>query len=395
MQIHLVDPHYVVCSTRFVPPQSLNWWKEAVEYEDICRRKKLPGEIAHTILERLFVPDRWLNRKKTVRGLKNYWQIGNTPAGSQPDAQLRQPPVMPESAIRRKQQAIQRHDFVMRAVNGPKVYGRPNAFTVWLQTVLRNPPPTDNSAPQNPASLLLSSDEDDDEEDDDEDDETSSDENDAANNFADTEEEDLPEWDDLLDVDASSGSEGSTDGEDKPKINARLKGKGRAVDSSSGSEGGADEAGKPKVSGRWKGKGRAVDDGCKAMGSGDETYYDAQYGLTLKELAENMAETQPEIETETRTKTRTERQTEIAGPAEVEEEMESLYDDAMSHADELEEEDLEAGGLGENESDANESDGDEGSAWDLYDSEMSGLEASDVETVGPGEYDLDEDEMAQ
>lgn len=64
LQIHLVDPHYIVCSTQFVPPQSLEWWKEAIDYERICLENQIPLELSEIIIENLFIPEIWLNKKR-------------------------------------------------------------------------------------------------------------------------------------------------------------------------------------------------------------------------------------------------------------------------------------------------------------------------------------------
>lgn len=150
MQIHLVDPHYVVCSTRFVPPQSLDWWKEAINYQAICLRNGVPNEISQKIIECLLVPERWLDRnKKRVRGLQNYWQ---TKSVSVDDRQPCQPPIGYESALRIKQYALQGHERVMRAVNAPKLYEQPRAFTIWRRSIFNGWRPGDDDDPQVAAS---------------------------------------------------------------------------------------------------------------------------------------------------------------------------------------------------------------------------------------------------
>ncbi|TQV90058.1 hypothetical protein IF1G_11285 [Cordyceps javanica] len=202
LQVHLVDPHYVVCSTRFVPPQSLDWWKEATDYQAICLRNRVPNEISQRIVDFLLVPEIWLNRKrKKVRGLQNYWQTNSASVdGRQPC----QPPIRYESALRREQDALQRHQRVMRAVNEPKTYDQPRAFTIWKRSIF------------NGSGLLIGNDPHDlvsSEAPEMEDYEANLTETDAADTMN-IEEHDISDFDTPLTLVASSGSEGSTEGED-------------------------------------------------------------------------------------------------------------------------------------------------------------------------------------
>lgn len=330
MHIHLVDPHYVVCSTRFVPPQSLDWWKEAIDYEKICLENRIPRELSHYIIEYMLVPERWLNRKKKrVRGLQNYWQTfplsfnkgGDVSQPRQP-SEAHQPPIRYESGLRRRQDALQRHERVMRAVNGPKRHSPPRAFTVWMQSRLRDPKPFDGdeSDSEDLASILAP-----------EANDADADwiGNDAANSVQDVEDDSIADFDSPFTVAISSGSEGSTDGEEGTS-SADEYGHGNGGSNSDGDDGndGDGERGSHEAhSGGDPAAAAVAQDEAAGEGSDEEQdYVDALYGLTSAELAEIEAMTHPNQEEE---------------PLQEEEpfqeaELESLYDDAMSQADEME-----------------------------------------------------------
>ncbi|OAA77011.1 hypothetical protein LEL_06695 [Akanthomyces lecanii RCEF 1005] len=308
MQIHLVDPHYIVCSTQFVPPQSLELWKEAIDYERICLKNQIPLELSNIIIEHLFIPERWLNKKKKkVRGLQNYWQTwpvsfedkDKEETKQRQLQQARQPPVRYESALRRKQEALQRHERVMRAVNGPKMHSPPRAITVWVQSMLRDPGPLDDNDPRDRANALAPE---------------------TENSMQNTEEEDIADFDSPLSVATSSGSEGSTDGEEHSA--------GGSDDDEDDDGGGGGDGGIHDAHGGGDAAAAAVAQD-EAAGEGsdeEEDYVDALYGLTSAELAEIEAMTHPNQEEE---------------PLQEEEpfqeaELESLYDDAMSQANEME-----------------------------------------------------------
>ncbi|OAA42502.1 hypothetical protein BBO_05165 [Beauveria brongniartii RCEF 3172] len=94
----------------------------------------------------------------------------------------------------RKPGCLQRHERVTGAVDGPKVYRQPRAFTVWMQSRLRDSRPGGDSDSEDLFSILAPG-------------------HDAVNGFQDIEEDSIAEFDAPLMVDVSSGSEGSTDGE--------------------------------------------------------------------------------------------------------------------------------------------------------------------------------------
>ncbi len=297
MQIHLVDPHYIVCTTRFVPPQSLDWWKEAIDYQSICLENDISMEISYKIIESLLVSERWLNKKKKrVRGLQSYWQtrpvsFDNDNANSKQRQlyQACQPPVRHESALRRKREALQRHERVMRAVNGPKVYSQPRAITVWVQSMLRDPGPFDNGDPRDRVSALAPE---------------------SDNGMQDTDEENIADFDSPMAVATSSGSEGSTGEEEQSDDDDD-------DDDGGGGGGGGDDNDEG-------GTEQAVDAAAAqdedAGEESDENYVDAVYAFNVRELAEIEA------------MERSSQDEELSGEGE----LESLYDDAMSHADEME-----------------------------------------------------------
>lgn len=51
LAVHLVDPHYVVCSTHHVPPQSVSWWWEAADLDIVCAHHRIPPELRREITD--------------------------------------------------------------------------------------------------------------------------------------------------------------------------------------------------------------------------------------------------------------------------------------------------------------------------------------------------------
>lgn len=51
LAIHLVDPHYVLCSTRHVPPQSVSWWWEAAHLDLLCAFHRVPPELKRYLVD--------------------------------------------------------------------------------------------------------------------------------------------------------------------------------------------------------------------------------------------------------------------------------------------------------------------------------------------------------
>ncbi|KAJ3494923.1 hypothetical protein NLG97_g3761 [Lecanicillium saksenae] len=45
LAVHLADPHYMLCSTRHVPPQSVAWWWEAAKLGFVFKKFNIPTEI--------------------------------------------------------------------------------------------------------------------------------------------------------------------------------------------------------------------------------------------------------------------------------------------------------------------------------------------------------------
>lgn len=192
----------------------------------------------------------------------------------------------------------------MSAVNGPKMHSPPRAMTVWVQSMLRDPGPLDDGDPRDRANALAP---------------------DTENSTPNTEEEAIADFDSPLTVDTSSGSEGSTDGEehsyggddddDDSEGDNNGGGSGNGINDGHGGGGNHDAHG-----GGDAAAATATQDEAAGNGSDEEDYVDALYGLTSTELAD--------IEVMTR-------QTQDEGSSH-DAELESLYDDAISQADEAE-----------------------------------------------------------
>ncbi|OAQ95887.1 hypothetical protein LLEC1_01634 [Akanthomyces lecanii] len=305
MQIHLVDPHYIVCSTRFVPPQSLEWWEEAIDYQKICLMSRIPPEISHNIIEFLLVPEKWLNSKRRVRGLQHYWR---TTYFALDGRQPRQPPIRYESALRIKRHALQKHESVLRAVNGEKIYGQPGALTMWVRTVLRDRTPVDGRDPRDLFAILAPVTEDDDP------DPIGAD---AVNDIPDVEERYMRDFDIPLSIAASSSSGGSTDG-GEPLAgfgnNSGNNADGDTGDNEGDDRDGGEDSNEGAGGGNTAGAAVAQDGDVQEESDAGENYVDAVPSFTVAETAE------------------------IEGrftQAPQEEEQESLYDDAMSQGDEV------------------------------------------------------------
>lgn len=132
LQIHLVDPHYILASTRHIAPRSLDWWCEAVGFEEVCTRYKVPEELSSYVIDELIGPERTKNGRPMSRS-NMYWR-GYTMFTTNPMLML-PPPVRHSAALRARTRALAKHARIMQAVNGPKIFGTPTAFQIWLRNM--------------------------------------------------------------------------------------------------------------------------------------------------------------------------------------------------------------------------------------------------------------------
>lgn len=131
LQIHLVDPHYIVGSTRHVPPQSLKWWWKASRIDLLQRKHNLPIEVAGLIVDHFIGPNNlFLDEQHAHR-------LNLRPPRHRPDGKRwRRAPIRRSTALRMRRKAIAKHGRVMEAVNGPRIY-RPNVAELWLRDIGR------------------------------------------------------------------------------------------------------------------------------------------------------------------------------------------------------------------------------------------------------------------
>lgn len=127
LQIHLVDPHYVVSSTRYVPSQTVKSWWKASRMSHLQQKYNLPPEISSHIVEffigptRIFAGRSWSERLRIWHPLyrqdRKIWQ---------------EAPIRRSAALRLRRKAISKHRRVMAAVNGPRLY-RPRPVELYLR----------------------------------------------------------------------------------------------------------------------------------------------------------------------------------------------------------------------------------------------------------------------
>lgn len=139
LEIHLVDPHYILCSTRHTPPQSLQQWWESSGMHYICEKRNIPPEVRRYIVDHTIGTDRSLKGKQRWTKRRRCW-----PRVSAAGKPLPPPPLRQSIADRIKRKALDKHVRVMQAVNGPRFSGTPSAADLWYQAMAGQGSAVDN-----------------------------------------------------------------------------------------------------------------------------------------------------------------------------------------------------------------------------------------------------------
>lgn len=140
LAIHLADPHYILCSTRHVPPQSLVWWWESARLSYICRRFGVPMDMRDDFLKIAIGP----GCGHSLRDDEDNAGLGpdNTPEVGQEER-----PIRLEAATRMRDKAFADHATVLKILNGVRIYGVPRHLLVWHRSKSPLTAPLDQSDP--------------------------------------------------------------------------------------------------------------------------------------------------------------------------------------------------------------------------------------------------------
>lgn len=183
MAIHLVDPHYRVCSTRHIAPQSVAWWWDSSGLRGLFQKHRVCEELKCMILkqssdgvrdchaEYMGEPEEDSDTMEGIRAAVRFiWgeefigEDGNprdTPLSNRPDESMDRPaanlPLRTEKALRMRRSAIfKEHVSVMMALATRRVYGVPAKNRTWYRnrapddTILDHSDPDElNKAPVN------------------------------------------------------------------------------------------------------------------------------------------------------------------------------------------------------------------------------------------------------
>ncbi|KAM3455720.1 hypothetical protein MY3296_002138 [Beauveria thailandica] len=160
LAIHLVDPHYRLCSTRHVPPQSVSWWWEAARLGFVCWQHKAPLEIKNLIVD-------FAIGEGCGHSIQQAEDCEDASAGSNPGLRFapdnspeqvqEEKPIRIEAATRMRQKAMAEHGTVIRALNRSRVYGVPSRLRVWYRQNCSTSVPLDYSEPEELGTAAVNS----------------------------------------------------------------------------------------------------------------------------------------------------------------------------------------------------------------------------------------------
>ncbi|KAJ6783562.1 hypothetical protein PWT90_09491 [Aphanocladium album] len=174
MAIHLVDPHYRVCSTRHIAPQSVAWWWDSSGLRGLFQKHRVCTELRCMILkqtsggvrdchaEHMAEPEEDSDTIEGIRaGVRFIWgdqvigEAGNprdTPLANRPDESMDimalDLPLRSSKALRMRRSAIwKEHASVMAALAAPRVYGVPAKTRAWYRDIMPENTIIDHSDP--------------------------------------------------------------------------------------------------------------------------------------------------------------------------------------------------------------------------------------------------------
>lgn len=132
LAIHLADPHYILCSTRHVPPQSVGWWWQAANLDLLCAHHRVPFEIKRYIVDYALGVDCG-STAEVQNAEEEAASICRTAQDNAPEMPQEERPMRIELALRIRQGAIEEHRMVMEHLNNLRVYGVPENLRRWYR----------------------------------------------------------------------------------------------------------------------------------------------------------------------------------------------------------------------------------------------------------------------
>lgn len=175
MAIHLVDPHYRVCSMRHLAPQSVAWWWDSSGLRGLFRKHGVCEELRRMILrqtsggardcfaEYMREPEEDSDTNEGIRAAVRFiWgdevigEDGNprdTPLSYGPEESMDRPqaelPLRSAKGLRMRQSALwKEHASVMAALAAPRVYGVPAKIRMWYRNMTPDDTIIDHSDPE-------------------------------------------------------------------------------------------------------------------------------------------------------------------------------------------------------------------------------------------------------
>lgn len=145
LHIHLVDPHYAVCSTRYAPQQGFEYWWDAAGLRQLCIRHNVPELVKENIVDKAIArePRPRARNGRPARRPRPYWRArGGVDWNPGPPPPLRLP-----SARQREQEALSTHRSIMKAVNGARIDTRTKAGVIWYRHFMGEEMPLEQSDP--------------------------------------------------------------------------------------------------------------------------------------------------------------------------------------------------------------------------------------------------------
>ncbi|KAM3513222.1 hypothetical protein MY11210_003088 [Beauveria gryllotalpidicola] len=160
LAIHLVDPHYHLCSTRHVPPQSVSWWWEATRLGFVCWQHKAPLEIKNLIVDFAIGEGCGHSIQQAEEAAESNQgsssELRFSPDNS-PEQVQEEKPIRIEAATRMRQKAVAEHGTIIRALNRSRVYGMPSRLRVWYRRNSSTLVALDHSEPEELGSTAVNS----------------------------------------------------------------------------------------------------------------------------------------------------------------------------------------------------------------------------------------------
>ncbi|OAA75509.1 hypothetical protein LEL_07497 [Akanthomyces lecanii RCEF 1005] len=168
LAIHLVDPHYRVCSTRHVPPQSVSWWWEAARLGFLCWQHKIPLEIKMLFVD--FAIGEGCGH--SIQQGEEAEEPGQAPNGgsnggsnnricfardNSPEQVQEEKPIRIEAAVKMRQKALDEHSAIIRALNHLRIYGVPSRLRPWYRHKSSSSIPLDHAEPEESGLIAVNS----------------------------------------------------------------------------------------------------------------------------------------------------------------------------------------------------------------------------------------------